>query len=242
MGIEFGPMSLDDLAGLIQRGNLRPSDPVRNSQDGTWIKAEEVAGLVHRAAGSAPEISEAQAAVTASGGAAGGRGTTATHRDAPAAWKGEPVGENHSLALDQYNCAILIGPGGVSICDLRDCQRVVVAGARVVGHRSADDDAPIRFGPLELQISVREVGERVDPQARGASVTETGEPAREPATVGSAVEPGAEPSIESPIPSVSSKRANTSKAVPKGNSPAETEHIAAETLRRMFMPRPTKAR
>lgn len=41
---EFGPLSWDDLRGMVTRGTLRPKDRVRQ-QGGGWRSASEVDGL-----------------------------------------------------------------------------------------------------------------------------------------------------------------------------------------------------
>lgn len=41
---EFGPLSWDDLRGMVTRGTLRPKDRVRQ-HDGGWRSASDVEGL-----------------------------------------------------------------------------------------------------------------------------------------------------------------------------------------------------
>jgi hypothetical protein len=239
MGIEFGPMSFDDLAGLVERGNLRPSDPVRNSLTAAWIKAAEVPGLVGvapPALASAPVPSVASSSVASDSPA---REMLAPDSlpdvEGESAVRGESASEADLLSLRQYNCAILIGPDGVSLCDLRGCQQVAIAGARVIGHRSGDDDSPIRFGAFELEISIREVGESAAPASHAVNPLEVRSTEQENVSSSGTQD-------EALIP-VAARRTSPSKAAPRGASPgAETGDIAAEMLRRMFMPRPSNAR
>jgi hypothetical protein len=41
---EFGPLTWDDLRGMVTRGTLRPKDRVRH-QSGGWRPASEIEGL-----------------------------------------------------------------------------------------------------------------------------------------------------------------------------------------------------
>jgi hypothetical protein len=244
MGIEFGPMSFDDLAGLVERGNLRPSDPVRNSQAGAWIKASQVPGLVRvaRQDFDSPRVSGVPSPGTSAAGSPAPDGLSGTKVEPAARGEPAPVGESASepdlLSLRQYNCAILIGPDGVSLCDLRGCQQVAIAiaGARVIGHRSGEDDSPIRFGPFELEISIREVGELAAPTPHAGSSADGGSSEQGTVPVGT-TRPAGQESI--PIAAGTSR----SRVAPRGASTgAETGDIAAEMLKRMFMPRPSGAR
>lgn len=247
MGIEFGPMSFDDLGGLVQRGNLHAGDPVRRAEDSVWVKVADIPGLAVFAprastiAASAPQTSApnvANASVP----------KPSRPLAAPVDAEGEPTDLSLSVALSDYNFAILIGPGGVALCDLRDCQTPVIEGARVVGFRPPDDSSPIRIGPLELDITVREVGEPAGTTI-GSNETvplkaSTGESAAVPAQI------SGPPTAEAPTPEQEVRQADLPPTTPvpppkrplRRGAKADTQDIAAETLRRMFMPQPTKRR
>lgn len=220
MGIEFGPMAFDDLAALVERGNLRPIDPVRNAESSAWSKAADLPQL-------APYLPQTPPAAAPAKDAAEKK--PPPRAAAKAAETQTPVKESPALLpLDRYNCAILIGADGVSVCDLRGCQPVVLAGATLVGHRSADDDTAIRFGPFELQISIRERAPATEPVPPAAVVV--------PETA--AAEAEFDVAEAPPAPT-------TSKPKPPAKRPpaeSETRDAAAEMLRRMFMPQPSKSR
>lgn len=221
MGIEFGPMSLEDLRGLVDRGNIRAGDPVRRGTAGPWIKAAESPELATCFTSAArPPVDTHQQAVADSEAQAR---TTAPQ---PSTAADEQQGEQPlPVSLDQYHCAILIGPDGISVCDLRNCKAVTLDGATLVGRKTVQDDAPIRMGPFELRLSIKEiyVGDaNADNSANDAHSSQddaTAEAAAPPATAG-----------------------NEPKVTRRRPSQSDTGDAAAESLRRMFMPKPAKVR
>ncbi|HET6880791.1 MAG TPA: DUF4339 domain-containing protein [Pirellulales bacterium] len=221
MGIEFGPMSFDDLAGLIERGNLRAVDPVRQGPTGLWLKADEVPELAVRL-GKRTSAAASEKVPTPPSQPGSPRGTSPPD---PLGWEAT-VGRYELEPLDRYNCAILIGADGVTVCDLREALPVALKGARVIGHRSPDDNSPVRCGPLEVQLSIRQIEVADDKPRQAASTVE------EPPEAASA-EPDAEFEVETVRPKPAARRA------PKQS---ETSDVAAEMLRRMFLPQPSKGR
>jgi hypothetical protein len=132
------------------------------------------------------------------------------------------------VSLDGYYGAVLFGPDGILVCDLRDCGQVTLPGVHIVDRRSAGDDTPFRLGSLELRISKREVEEAN--AAAEQNVASPEQPTAEAAAANSAVQPA---DGEKPV---------ARRVVPQTDPNANTRDVAAETLRRMFMPRPSKTR
>ncbi|HVX14540.1 MAG TPA: DUF4339 domain-containing protein [Pirellulales bacterium] len=229
MGMEFGPMALEDLAQLVERGNIRGNHQVRQGTDGAWIKAADVPELLkHLTAAPHAPGNSAEPAETVRGE------TSPPVAMAEPARAGAPTSfhESSAVLLDRYYGAVLLGPDGISVCDLRSCQPVTLPGARIVDHRSAHDDTPLRLGALELRVSIRDVddGATTTTEERSASVQEL--PSSEAGTDGAAV-PSIDDDSEKPV---------ARRLPPPTDANANTRDVAAETLRRMFTPRPSKTR